>query len=153
MTIDLGCLVTVLVHWVKMSVDRIMYFLECLEQGIIPPPEGDHGSLIESPAVFMEQLSPEERRKAKRKFRKLYRKFRKKRIRELELMRTKSGRLKASHGSRPLDRARRDRLVNAAIQDFDGEFGKPGENPRPDQLRARRDLVMKEIWQKTPKLK
>ena len=134
-----------------MSIERTMYFLECLEKGIIPPPEGDYGSLVASPTVFIEQLSPEEGRIAKRKFRKLYRKLRKKRQREMEMMRTKSGRLKARRGSRPLDRMRRDRLVDEAISEFDQQFGRPGERPSPAQLRARREIVMREIWQKTPK--
>lgn len=148
----LGRLVTTNVLGRVMEIDRTMFILMCLDEGIIPPPKGRFGSLLESPSEFIEQLSPEEARVAKRKFRKLQRKARKKLEQDVKSMRTKKGMQTRKPGYRR-NRKARCLIVDNELAGLNEIFGTPGSNPTKQQRRARRDAVMKEIWKKIPKHK
>ena len=130
-----------------MSIDRAMFILECLNDGIIPPVETE--IISSSPMTYLEELSFEEARKAKRKFRKLHRKIKRKKQRELVSMNSKKG--WASHTSWRTSGAQRREWVQGKIEILDVELGQPGKKPNKHQMRKRRSEVMKEVWQKIPR--
>ena len=54
-----------------------MYMLHCFEEGIVPLRNGDEFRSSDDVIADLEKMSPAEARKAKRKFRKMWRKLRK----------------------------------------------------------------------------
>ena len=147
---DLNRLVTINLLGKRMSINRAMFVLACLDEGIIPPPESRVGSLTGSPFLFIQQLSPEDQRKARRKFRKLQRKAKKQQQQEIEVLRSKKG-CSQFRGLNGLNRADRYEIVKDELARIDQEFGVPGKEPTRAQRRARRQAVMEALWEKIPK--
>ena len=130
-----------------MSIDRAMFILECLNDGIIPPVKTD--IISSTPTTYLEELSPEEARKAKRRFRKLHRKIKRKKRRELTSMNSKKG--WSTHTTWRTSGTQRRDWVRAQIERLDAELGQPGEKPDRHQMRKRRSEVMGEVWKRIPR--
>ena len=132
-----------------MSIGRAMFILECLNAGIIPPV--DKELISSSPTAYLDELPPDEARRAKRKFRKLHRKIKKEKRQEVESMLSKKGMSKRT--SWRTSGEKRRQWVKAQSEKIDADFGLPGEKPDCHQLRKRRSEVMQEIWRRFPELK
>tara|TARA_Y100001970_G_C13714848_1_gene593746 strand:+ start:238 stop:633 length:396 start_codon:yes stop_codon:yes gene_type:complete len=129
--------------------DDSIFILECLNAGILPPAFKDTKILSESPVEYLAQLSPEESRRVRRKFRKLHRKIKRQQVRKVKQKLTRKG-IKNT-GYRVVPWRQRSDLVNDNLKRLDLEFGPAGEPPDTSQKRHRRFLVMQEIWRKIPK--
>ena len=125
--------------------NKPMFYLECLEAGILPPPNGRHTS----PHDFLQQLSPEEAKAARRKFRKMHRKIRKRKIARLEKLKTKKNfrRYRKSTGNR----AYREAYCDSLIEENNRIYGRPDTTPSKNQMRNRRRIVYSEISKRIPK--
>jgi hypothetical protein len=99
------------------SFDPALFSLVCLEMGIVPNSSIDKdGDELKG---MLDQLTPEEARKCKRKFRKIHRKLRKRKMKNAE-----------THKNRKI-------LLH--------KFGNSGEEPNKGQRRRRRDTVRAHI--------
>ena len=119
---------------------EIMVEMKFLELGLIPPSLDLKKSL--------ESMSPEDSRKAKRKFRKVQRKLKSRHKNAVNLRKSRSG-WKKSKGSKwiPQQRKVRESMVREELNALDHKLGYYEEDPTLRQREIRRRLVRGEIWQ------
>ena len=101
--------------------DPSLFSLICLELGIVPNVSLDKdGDELKN---MLDQLTPEEARKCKRKFRKIHRRLKNKKIKNAESF-------------------KHEKLVNKC-------FGEKGASPTQSQRRRRREIVRSHLKQKS----
>ena len=93
-------------------------------------------------------MTPEDSRKAKRKFRKVQRKLKSRRKNAVHMKKSRNG-WKKIKGKKwvPQQRHVREAMVREELEDLDHSLGYPLEHPNQRQREIRRRFVKGEIWQ------
>ncbi len=97
--------------------DTSLFSLICLEMGIVPNASIDKDG--DELKTMLNQLTPEEARKCKRKFRKIHRKLKSKKVKNTESLK--------------------------AVKVINKRFGEKGAAPGKPQRRARREMVRSHV--------
>ncbi|MAG27646.1 hypothetical protein CMI47_19115 [Candidatus Pacearchaeota archaeon] len=123
-------------------IQKILIDITYLDMGIVPPPSTHEDR--NSYSKGLSSLAAIDQRKARRKFRKIYKKARIKR----ERIALKKGTRSWYNNKRSVvvpNKKQRDSIVNDEILYLHRQFGEPGCPPTPNQKNARRSLVYEHI--------